>query len=181
MSGDAGRDRREPIRIRRGRMNDIPYLRPIERAATLRFRDHEAFEAFWALDFSPALFAHEVERRTLWVATIGDDDTPVGFAFTTEIDGNAHLDEIDVHPEASGQGVGSALLEHVAAQARANGYGAITLSTLEDVPWNAPYYGKRGFAIVPLDELTPGYIELLENEAHSGFPMHLRVIMRRYL
>ena len=40
---------------------------------------------------------------------------------------------------------------------------------------------KRGFAIVPLDELTPGYIDLLEGEARSGFPMHLRVIMRKWL
>jgi 4-diphosphocytidyl-2-C-methyl-D-erythritol kinase len=174
-------ERRAPVRIRRGRMDDVPHLQPIERAATLRFRDHEAFEAFWALDFSPALFAHEVARGSLWVATLGDDDTPVGLAFTTEIDGNAHLDEIDVHPDASGQGVGSALLEHVSAVARAQGYPAITLSTLEDVPWNAPFYAKRGFAIVPLAELTPGYIDLLEGEARSGFPMHLRVIMRRDL
>jgi GNAT superfamily N-acetyltransferase len=162
-------------------MNDLPYLQPIERAATLRFRDHEAFAAFWALDFSPALFAHEIARGTLWVATLGDDDTPVGFAFTTEIDGNAHLDEIDVHPEASGQGVGSALLEHVADVARAQGYAALTLSTLVDVPWNAPYYRKRGFADVPEEELTPGYLELLESERRSGFPMHLRVILRREL
>jgi len=169
------------VRIRRGRMHDVPYLKAIERAATLRFRDHEAFDAFWALNFSPALFAHEVAHGRLWVATVGDDDRPVGFAFTGEIDGNAHLEEIDVHPEASGQGVGSALLERVADQARADGYRALTLSTLEDVPWNAPYYGRRGFTIVPLEELTPGYRELLQHEAESGFPMHLRVIMRKEL
>ena len=169
------------LRIRRGRMHDVPYLKAIERAATLRFRDHEAFDAFWALDFSPALFAHEGAHGRLWVATVGDDDRPVGFAFTGEIDGNAHLEEIDVHPDASGQGVGSALLEAVAADARAQGYAALTLSTLEDVPWNAPYYGRRGFAIVPLEELTDGYLELLEQEAQSGFPMHLRVIMRKML
>jgi len=162
-------------------MEDVPYLKPIERAATLRFRDHEAFDAFWALNFSSELFAREVARGALWVATLGDDDRPIGFAFTSEIDGNAHLEEIDVHPDASGQGVGSALLARVADEARRQGYDALTLSTLEDVPWNAPYYAKRGFAIVPLDELTEGYIELLEQEAQSGFPMHLRVIMRKAL
>ena len=173
--------RPDSVRIRRGRMEDVPFLRPIERAATLRFREHEAFAAFWALNFTPDLFAREISRGRLWVATSDDDDRPIGFAFTSEIDGNAHLEEIDVHPDASGQGVGSALLEAVAAEARANGYGALTLSTLEDVPWNAPYYAKRGFAIVPLDELTEGYIDLLRQEAASGFPMHLRVIMRRAL
>lgn len=173
------------IRVRRGRPEDIPYLQPIERAATLRFRDHESFAAFWALDFSPELFARELEHGTLWVATMStegrDSDEPVGFAFWTAIDGNAHLDEIDVHPDASGQGVGSALLERIADEARAHGYRALTLSTLEDVSWNAPYYERRGFRIVPLDELTPGYLELLEHEAASGFPMHLRVIMRKDL
>ena len=172
---------RERIQIRRGRREDIPFLQPIERAATLRFRDPEAFAAFWALDFSPALFAHEIESGTLWVATLGDDDEPVGFAFTTVIDGVAHLDEIDVHPDASGQGVGSALLERVADEARAQGYEAITLSTLEDVPWNAPYYEKRGFRILAASELTPGLLELLHHEAQSGFPMHLRVILRQEL
>jgi GNAT superfamily N-acetyltransferase len=162
-------------------MEDVPYLKPIERAATLRFRDHESFRAFWALDFSPELFAREVSRGRLWVATVGDDDEPVGFAFTSEIDGNAHLEEIDVHPDASGRGVGSALLDAVAAEARARGFDALTLSTLEDVPWNAPYYARRGFAIVPLAELTRGYRELLAQEAASGFPMHLRVIMRKAL
>jgi len=170
-----------PIRVRRGRPEDIPFLQPIERAATLRFRDHESFAAFWALDFSPALFERELAHDTLWVATLGDSDEPIGLAFWTAIDGNAHLDEIDVHPEASGQGVGTALLERIADEARAHGYRALTLATLEDVSWNAPYYAKRGFRIVPLDELTPGYIDLLHHEAASGFPMHLRVIMRKEL
>ena len=89
----------------------------------------------------------------------------VGLAFRTAIDGNARLDEIDVHPETSGQGVGSAPLARIADEARAHGYRALTLSTLEDVPWNAPYYAKRGFCIVPLDELTPGYIDLLQHAA----------------
>ena len=42
------------IVIRRGEMADIPYLQPIERAATGRFRGHPAFESFWAQDFSPS-------------------------------------------------------------------------------------------------------------------------------
>ena len=168
-------------RVRRARRDDLPHLKPIERAATMLFREHEAFPAFWRLDFSYDLFARELARGTLWVATVDGGEQPVGFAFTGTIDGNAHLDEIDVHPTASGRGVGSALLEAVADEARANGYRALTLSTLEDVPWNAPFYRKRGFEIVPLEELTPGYMDLLEQEARSGFPMHLRVIMRQWL
>lgn len=105
----------------------------------------------------------------------------VGLAFWTAIDGSAHLDEIDVHPETSGQGVDRALLARIADEARALGYRALTLSTLEDVHWNAQYYANRGFRIVSLDELTPGYIDLLEHETASGFPMHLRVIIRKEL
>jgi GNAT superfamily N-acetyltransferase len=168
------------IVIRRGEMQDIPWLAPIERAATGRFRGHPAFEPFWNQHFPDELFAAHVRDRTLWVATI-DDSPPVGMAFTSEIDGNAHLEEIDVHPNVSGKGVGSELLEAVVAIARVSGYRAITLSTLTDVQWNAPYYAKRGFRILAPHELSPGLVALQRREAMGGFPMHLRVIMRREL
>lgn len=168
------------IVIRRGEMADIPWLKPIERAATGRFRGHPAFEPFWEQDFTPELFARHVRDRTLWVVTL-DDSPPVAMAFTSEIDGIAHLEEIDVHPDVSGKGVGSELLEAVCAIARVSGYPAISLSTLTDVPWNAPFYAKRGFRILAPHELTPGLVQLQRREAMGGFPMHLRVIMRREL
>ncbi|MEO8275164.1 MAG: GNAT family N-acetyltransferase [Thermoanaerobaculia bacterium] len=168
------------VMIRRGEMEDIPWLAPIERAATLRFEGHPAFDAFWRQNFSPDLFARQVRARTLWVATI-DHSPPVGMAYTSEIDGIAHLEEIDVHPKVSGRGVGSQLLEAVAAIARVSGYRAITLATLTDVSWNAPFYAKRGFRILRPEELTPGLVRLQQREAMGGFPMHLRVIMRREL
>ncbi len=171
---------RGEVFIRRGEMDDIPWLPGIERAATGRFRGHAAFDAFWAQHFPHALFAHHVRTRTLWVATI-EDSPPVGMAFTSEIDGLAHLEEIDVHPDVAGKGVGSELLEVVAEIARVSGYEAITLSTLSDVPWNAPFYAKRGFRILAPQELTPGLVRLQQREAAGGFPMHLRVIMRREL
>ena len=170
----------DEVLIRRGEMEDIPWLQPIERAATGRFRGHPAFAPFWAQEFSPELFARHVKNRTLWVATI-DDSPPLGMAFTSEIDGIAHLEEIDVHPDISGKGVGSELLEAVCSIARVSGYAAITLSTLTDVPWNAPFYAKRGFRILAPEELTPGLVQLQRREAMGGFPMHLRVIMRREL
>jgi GNAT superfamily N-acetyltransferase len=168
------------IVIRRGEMADIPWLAPIERAATERFRGHPAFESFWRQNFPDELFASHVRSRTLWVVTI-DDSPPVGMAFTSEIDGIAHLEEIDVHPDVAGKGVGSELLEAVAGIARVSGYPAITLSTLVDVPWNAPFYAKRGFRILAPHELTPGLLRLQRREAAGGFPMDLRVIMRREL
>ena len=62
-----------------------------------------------------------------------------------------------------------------------SGYAAITLATLTDVAWNAPFYAKRGFRILAPHELTPGLVQLQRREAMGGFPMHLRVIMRREL
>ena len=49
------------------------------------------------------------------------------------------------------------------------------------MPWNAPFYAKRGFRILEAHELTPGLVQLQRREAQGGFPMHLRVIMRREL
>jgi len=56
-----------------------------------------------------------------------------------------------------------------------------TLSTLRDVPWNAPFYGKLGFRILVERELTQTLRELLESEARLGLPMKNRVLMRREL
>ncbi len=44
------------------------------------------------------------------------------------------------------------LLERVIESARQMGYPAVTLTTFREVPWNAPFYTRLGFAM--LDELT---------------------------
>jgi hypothetical protein len=55
----------------------------------------------------------------------------------------------------------------------------VTLATFRDVPWNGPFYARRGFVAVPMHELSPGLRDLVDLERSRGLRTDLRVIMRR--
>lgn len=114
----------------------------------------------------------------LWVA-VGADDRAVGFALVREIDGLAHLEELDVRPAEGRKGLGSALVETVCSWAKAEGFVAVTLSTFRDVPWNGSFYRRRGFSVVDAVDLTPGLRGVVESENAKGLRTDRRVIMRR--
>lgn len=102
---------------------------------------------------------------------------PVGFARLEEVDGQAHLEQLSVHPDAAGAGVGRALVETALTWARARGYNSMTLSTFAGVPFNAPFYASCGFIEVrsPGGELG----ELREHEKQLGLDaLGERVAMR---
>ena len=87
-----------------------------------------------------------------------------------------------MHPAHGRRGVGEALVDAVLAWSRARGHRAVTLTTLESVPWNAPWYRKLGFRSLAPEELTPELRELLEEDAARGIgrPPE-RVAMRKEL
>lgn len=102
---------------------------------------------------------------------------PVGFARLEEVDGQAHLEQLSVHPDAAGAGVGRALVEAALEWARARGYTSMTLSTFSGVPFNAPFYRSCGFMEVP----SPGgeLRALREHEKEIGLDaLGERVAMR---
>jgi GNAT superfamily N-acetyltransferase len=168
-------------RVRLAREGDVALLPGIEVAAFTLYAPYAA-----ALGFSPdeaphpsaldALRAAQQAGR-LWVA-VDENDGPVGFAFVRELDGAGHLEELDVLPAYGCRGLGSALLEAVCAWAVGR-YPAVTLATFRDVPWNAPFYARRGFGAIPVDELSPGLRDLVELERSRGLRTDVRVIMRR--
>jgi GNAT superfamily N-acetyltransferase len=120
--------------------------------------------------------AHQAGRL---LVAVDADDRPIGFALILEIDGAAHLEELDVLPEHGRQGIGAALVEAVCEWARERGYDAVTLSTFRRVPWNEPFYARHGFVEVEPAELTPGLARIPEIERGHGLRVDLRVIMRR--
>lgn len=110
------------------------------------------------------------------------DDRPVAFALFTRLDGDAlHLEEIDVHPDHMRQALGARLLDAAAAWARELGHDAITLTTYRDVPWNAPYYERIGFCVVPRGRWSPALARRVAEEARRGLDADRRVVMRRPL
>jgi GNAT superfamily N-acetyltransferase len=82
---------------------------------------------------------------------------PGGVLLVDVVDGAAHVEQVSVHPAHARRRLGSALLETAAAWAAENRLEAVTLTTFTEVPWNAPYYARLGFRVVPADEIGEGY------------------------
>jgi len=169
------------VRIRPARADELPDLQRVEREAGERFRGMGLLDHL--LDHSlslPELAAHQRAGR-VWVA-VDDDERPLGFAVASVLDGDgAHLEELDVVPRAGQQGIGSRLVATVSDWAASRGFGTLTLSTFRDVPWNAPFYERRGFRPIPPDQLSPALREVRAREKRLGIAMDQRVVMRRPL
>lgn len=97
------------------------------------------------------------------------------------VDGNAHIEQVSVHPDAARRGRGAQLIDHIEEWARDRGLPEITLTTFVDVPWNAPYYTRLGFGIVVDSDLGPGLRALREHEAAQGLDRWPRVAMTRHV
>lgn len=119
-----------------------------------------------------------LRRGRSWVAT-DDEDRPVAFMLTSVVDGNAHIDEVSVHPTHSRRGIGRALIEHLVERAGCHHQPAITLTTFTGVPWNAPYYSRCGFHPVDDSDLGPELARIRRDEGWRGLDRHPRIAMIR--
>ena len=73
------------------------------------------------------------------------------------------------------------MIERTAAAACALGYDALYLSTYLGVPWNAPFYARRGFAEMPRTEWPRAFRMQFMAENRHGHPPWRRTIMQRLL
>ena len=164
--------------IRLAREGDIDALPGIERAANRLFAAWGWDEDLLAGATPPEALHMALAAGRLWVAADADD-RPVGFAVASIVDGRAHLDEIDVHPDHGRRGLGRALVEQVCAWAAAGGLPAVTLTTERDIPWNAPFYRRLGFEVLPPSAWTPGLRAIVAHETLAGLDPAGRVVMIR--
>jgi GNAT superfamily N-acetyltransferase len=162
---------RSATEIRPATPTDLPLLADIEERASTVFR-----VAGIPLPDGTAPDYTTVDALAIFVV----GTPPVAFARVDEVDGAAHLEELDVLPGEMRSGIGSRLVEHVCTWARKRGYPAVTLTTFADVPWNGPFYRRRGF--VEVRELTPGLAARREEEKARGLDsVGRRVALRREL
>ncbi|MET0417918.1 MAG: GNAT family N-acetyltransferase [Actinoplanes sp.] len=126
-----------------------------------------------------ALLGYQRDGRA-WVAADAADRA-VAYLIADWVDGIAHVEQVSVHPDHAGRGIGAALIEHVAGWARERGSPALTLTTFAEVAWNAPYYERLGFRRLPDAALTPGLIAIRAEEAAHGLDQWPRLAMRRDL
>ena len=160
--------------------DELPLLQAIGVAAGRRFAEVGLDDV--ADDPPLALTDLEAWRKAgrAWVTT-DRDGHPVGFVVVDLIDGGAHVEEISVLPELGGKGHGMALMRHVEGWARRKGLATVTLTTFRDVPWNRPWYERRGYRVLGEDEWTPGLVARREEEAAHGLDPDQRVVMAKAL
>lgn len=163
--------------IRSARANELPALGPLELRAAERFADSAHPYACALPAFDRDELAELQRAGTVWVAAT-DDDRLLGFAIGGWLGDDPYLHELDVEPDHQRRGIGRALIRRVAAWARTTERTSLVLSTFSDVPWNAPYYQRVGFEIVPLEAYTPAERALRAREAAGGLRIDSRVIMR---
>jgi GNAT superfamily N-acetyltransferase len=134
--------------------------------------------------YSEALLGAHIADGTAWVAFAGDggdggDGEAVGYAFASVVDGEGHLDQVSVARAAMGTGVGTALIDAVCGWALGRGFDAVTLTTFRDVPFNGPYYERRGFEVVEEAAWGPELAAIRARERANGIDVAERVAMRR--
>ena len=86
-----------------------------------------------------------------------------------------------VHPDYGRRGIGTALLTAACAYAQEHGSPWITLTTFRDLPWNAPWYARHGFTVLPEPEWGPQLARQWREEIAAGIAVLPRVVMRRRL
>lgn len=157
----------------------LPAIPAIERSAASLFGEGFPPELREHTTPQSVLLAAQSEGR-LWVA-IAPDGELVGCVCVVLEGAGVHLGELDVLPAHGRRGIGTALVKTAECWARSHGYSEITLTTYRDLPFNAPFYARLGFSIVPESEWDMGLRRLFEEEAGLESERAKRVVMRMLL
>lgn len=166
--------------IRRPHRHEIKLLPQVENEADRRYASVGLGRVLAMPPASLASLEAGWREDRLWIA-VSPLNRPVGFALMKFPGGTAWLDQLSVLDRWQGRGFGAALIDRTAAAARAQGFDTLYLSTYRDVPWNAPFYVRRGFEEVPRTNWPRAFrIQFLAENSH-GHPPWRRTIMRRSL
>lgn len=166
------------IAVRIAGADELPLVLDIDDDATRRYTAH---------GFSLGL--HEthpfaIAERARWGAALGAglgriaerEGLAVGVAILGIVDEAPYLDQLSVRLDHMGQGVGGALLQHAIRWAAPQG--GLVLTTYRHLPWNRPFYEKRGLVEVPESAWGP-QLRAIVAEQRSDLPdPDQRMVMR---
>ncbi|WP_152812168.1 GNAT family N-acetyltransferase [Arthrobacter bussei] len=173
--------RTQPI-IRPAEAADLPFLPDIEHAAGEAFRGVGMARIADDGALPRAVLAGYQHAGRAWVASSprpAAGAAPIAYLLLDVVDGNAHVEQVTVHPDSAGAGIGARLIDAVDEWAREAGFPALTLTTFEEVPWNAPYYRRLGFSILAPSAWGPELAAVRRHEADAGLDAWPRVAMVR--
>ena len=162
------------VTVRAAEPADLPALARIEDAGDALFA-----QRFGPLDWPAASSGKErAAEPGFLVVAVEDGHGVVGFAHVLDLGGHWHLEQVAVDPAHGRRGTGAALLAAVHRGVAERGGTEVTLMTYADVPWNAPWYARHGYAV--LEPLPEGLRPFAEAEQRLGLQRHgRRVAMAR--
>jgi GNAT superfamily N-acetyltransferase len=168
----------DAVTVRSAELKDINDIRSIERAAGIIYCSAGMDDI--ADPPSPDVLTVYILSDHTWVAA-DTVNRPVGYLLLRIVDHHPHIEKVSSYPEFEGLGIRKYLVDHVSRWAREGGFQRITLTTFENVPWNAMYYQRLGFRKTEEYELGRGMFKIREEEEDAGLTRWPRVVMSRPL
>jgi GNAT superfamily N-acetyltransferase len=166
------------VTIRRAADADAAVFPSIENSAGTLFVEIADLAWLASADDLPVARYREIVARAFSWCAIDRTGRCVGFVCGEREDDILHIWEMAVPRDRQRRGIGRALLETLIETARSHGLSAITLTTFRDVPWNAAFYRRFGFAILSPDETGDRLRSVLVEENMRRLPIGLRCAMR---
>jgi GNAT superfamily N-acetyltransferase len=164
------------VAIRPALLSEIEAVRATERASAQRFVG--LMDALAADEPSPAsVLADRIEMGGLLVAEA--EGALAAFVMFRPVSDGLYIEQIDVLPAFERRRIGAGLIDAVAEHARETGLARLTLSTFRNVPWNAPYYRRLGFADIADKKLAPDLLEIRREHLARRLDESARVFMER--
>lgn len=173
--------------IRAASATDIEQICRIDTDASSRFASIPALVDLANGSHGP-LESRAVEH---WLATgtiyvLDDGISTLGFTAVQPKDGVLYIVELSVLASQQGRGLGSLLLvrvfDHARQSAKDSGssIARVSLTTYPDVPWNGPWYRKRGFQETSPQSLGPWHVgKARQDDQDLARPGYRRCCMLR--
>lgn len=166
------------LAVRSARADELALVLDIDDDATRRYTSH---------GFSLGLLATHpfaIAEQKRWEEALGaglgriaeQGGLAAGVAILGIVDEAPYLDQLSVRFDQMGQGVGGALLEHALRWAAPRG--GLTLTTYRHLPWNRPFYEKRGLVEVPESAWGPELRAIVEAQRAALPDPDQRMVMR---
>jgi ribosomal protein S18 acetylase RimI-like enzyme len=163
--------------VRLARPDDCALLGAIEEAADQRYAGTSDALFADATGVPTEVAEHYCADGRLLVAEV--DGAVIGFVGWRPQDdpGVAGISQISVRPEHGGRGIGSALMSAAHEAIASRGFHRIVLATQADIPWNAPWYERLGYSVVPTDAWSPWMTAIAAQQEVDGISWSRRVWM----
>ncbi|MCJ1307568.1 hypothetical protein MMC25_001215 [Agyrium rufum] len=152
---------------------DINHIWVIDSSATKKFGSIPALADLAAGEETTEKFERWLEHGRVYL--VEDKNRPVGFVAVHEVDDVLYIDEIGVHENHQGRGLGAMLLEAVFQRAQEIAWeknrevARVSLTTYPDVPWNGPWYKKHGFEEFDAERIGPWHVDEVQYLARPGY------------